>query len=714
MLDVNKLVKTSFRGISLYMPPQYKELHRTMGYEKLTLDIFSRLLKPGSVFVDVGAHVGMFTVLGSKKVGPKGEVFSFDPIPENVKALKKNLELNSLSNVKVTNQALSSSSGDKVFKIREDTGLSGFYEHPLGATVKEINVRAATLDEHFKDKKVDFIKIDTEGHEMKVLEGAKETLKNNPHAQLIIELNPSSLKSAGKTPEDLLEFILSLGYEVYSIDDQLNRFYRLTDKHKQWKDNFPQYGYTNLLCIPKGTSKSMLFFSHTNNINGAERSIVEISKSLQEQGVLVAVVKPPGGQLTKLLDEAGIASIDAPTTWWFYSPSNKRLPSTTAVLEAGVPILEQYLKIVEELDYDFVATNTSVQPWSAATAKLLSKPHLWFAHEFIETLRSPFQGAQIMQYITDSSVRVIAVSKSLKENLSKFINSEKIEVLYSPVELKVTKAVDRYYKDKSALHLISLGSVNPNKRQLDVVKAVHKLTQNGHKAELIIAGEATDKEYLTKISSYIDKHSLRDKVHILDQVEEAYPLLAESDVVVVSSEKETFGRTVVEGMLASKVVVATKSGGPEEIITSGQNGFLYNPGKLEELIKILTETATNQALNKQISKNANQSIREILAQNPVDKLAEFLKQYNKTSEPLAVMDSILEVLAKDSASLRASHEEAQKVLREAEQYHSSVRELEETVRQKDALIHNIYSSKRWRLASKLASPLDKLKRKARD
>lgn len=90
----------------------------------------------------------------------------------------------------------------------------------------------------------------------------------------------------------------------------------------------------------------------------------------------------------------------------------------------------------------------------------------------------------------------------------------------------------------------------------------------------------------------------------------------------------------------------------------------------------------------------------------------FTPSFSCSSTP-AVFNLVLAALAKDSVSLRAAHVEAQKALQEAEQHSASISQLEEEIRQKDALLHGIYNSKRWRLASKLANPLSKLSRKAR-
>lgn len=712
-LDVENLVKTTFRGTDLYMPPSYKDLYQSMGYEKQSIDLFERFLKPNSVFVDVGTHVGFFTVLAAKKIGPDGKVYSFEPIPENIAALKKNIALNKLNNVEIINHAVSSRSGDQVFKIRKDTGLSGFYDHPLGETIREIKVKTSTLDEHFKNKKIDFIKIDTEGNELKVLKGAKKTLKNNPDAKIILELNPGSLANAGTRPEELIRYIVALGYEVYSIDDDLLKVYRITNKHHDWQTNFPSYGYANLLCIPRKSTSSILFFSHANDLYGAERALTETASALLEQDIIVTVVKPPGGGLAELLDEENIPYIDAPIVWWGQPESKNKMKTSKENLKDNAFISGQYIDIINSLDYQFVATNSIVQPWPAVSAKLTGKSHLWFLHEFPESFDFIFPHFQIMHYISENSEKIFLASGALEKELSKYIDSNKLEIIYQPVTLKKNDSGRTYFKRPNALRILSVGSISTNKRQLDAIKAVHKLSNSIPNIELIIVGSVGDIAYMKIIKGYLKEHKLQNNVSILPQQKDIYQLYSQADVILVTSEKEGFGRTVVEGMLASKVVVASKSGGPEELIISDKNGYLYSPGDIDDLTKILFRLAHNKPMRNGINRVAKEAISDILAKNGVGKLAEFLKNHTQNSNKIPITETVFASIAMCSKMLKENidrrSQEIENIQEELQISHIQNQKLMNEYTQLMATLNKITASKSWKVTKPLRLGLKAVK-----
>lgn len=134
-------------------------------------------LKEGDVFVDVGAHVGKYTVTAAKIVGPRGLVVAIEPHPENYKALVRSVRLNGLRNV----VALNIAAWDR------DCELELFFAESSGRhTVKEgggrgsVKVRARALDDVLEEvevPRVDVVKVDVEGAEVEVLRGLSRTIR---------------------------------------------------------------------------------------------------------------------------------------------------------------------------------------------------------------------------------------------------------------------------------------------------------------------------------------------------------------------------------------------------------------------------------------------------------------------------------------------------------------------------------------------------------
>lgn len=182
-------------------------------------------LKNDDVFFDVGAHYGYFSLLASKLIGEKGQVFSFEASPTTFSILKKNqLEH---SNIKVYNQAVSDVNSPLTFyefpnlyseyntlEINQFKDESWFLEYKP----KEITIEAIVLDDFLEKENIQFkiIKIDVEGAEFKVIDGMKKHLKKHSPIIIMEYLSEERGQEEHIKAEKLLH---SLGFQSYLIDD---------------------------------------------------------------------------------------------------------------------------------------------------------------------------------------------------------------------------------------------------------------------------------------------------------------------------------------------------------------------------------------------------------------------------------------------------------------------------------------------------------------
>ena len=183
-------------------------------------EALAQLVKPGQTVYDVGANIGFFTILCSRLVGPQGTVYAFEPIPQNLVTLRRNIALNGLTNVVVVEKALSASTGTaemfvspwSAFHSLNIEGASKQDNH--GPQEGEIVVETITLDEFAAQAGVsapDLIKIDVEGAELVVVEGMRETLGS---------IQPLLLCELHDTQRAYSEFVDSIGYSARVIDGE--------------------------------------------------------------------------------------------------------------------------------------------------------------------------------------------------------------------------------------------------------------------------------------------------------------------------------------------------------------------------------------------------------------------------------------------------------------------------------------------------------------
>ena len=146
-----------------------------------------KTLKEGMNIIDIGANVGVYTVLAAEKVGKNGKVIAVEPEPKNYKRLIENINLNGFKNIIPQNIALTDHEGSERLYLSSSSGSHSL--SPKEDTISSIEVSLKTLDnllEELNLKKIDIIKIDTEGSEIPILKGAEKTLKTNPNIKIFV------------------------------------------------------------------------------------------------------------------------------------------------------------------------------------------------------------------------------------------------------------------------------------------------------------------------------------------------------------------------------------------------------------------------------------------------------------------------------------------------------------------------------------------------
>lgn len=211
--------------------------------EYISVNFWVEACKMDGLCLDIGAHTGRYTVLGSV-CGKKNNIVSFEPYFLNYSRMLSNLRLNKILTNNCFFSAASSKNGYKSFEIKNK---DKFFHSSSGKIVsdKEGTFKVPTLkidSLNFKSK-VNAIKIDTEGHELEVLLGAIDTLRKEKPL-LIIEKNEENLIP-------ILNLLKGLSYNFYLIDDN-NQKIQILDLSKK---NYLEQNYKNVICVFKDSLK---------------------------------------------------------------------------------------------------------------------------------------------------------------------------------------------------------------------------------------------------------------------------------------------------------------------------------------------------------------------------------------------------------------------------------------------------------------------------
>lgn len=200
-------------------------------YEAATTNLLTQVLKPGDTFVDVGAHVGFFSMMAAALVGPAGRVVAFEPNAENYASLRNNLSLNGYAHVICVNSAVGDRDGEAVFfENLDNDGGHALWDpglHPFNelskARQQARRLPITTLDTALSGlgvQSVKAVKIDTEGAEVQVLNGGARCLAAPGIELLVCEDNEFGLANLGTSGAELRQTLAQLGYTVCVADQQ--------------------------------------------------------------------------------------------------------------------------------------------------------------------------------------------------------------------------------------------------------------------------------------------------------------------------------------------------------------------------------------------------------------------------------------------------------------------------------------------------------------
>jgi FkbM family methyltransferase len=199
----------------------------TGSWEPQSWRIIEGDLPPGGTLVDVGAHIGYYSLKAAPVLGPTGHVLAIEPNPETVKILEANIRASAANSVSVQPVACSDTEATlELFAAPEgntgESSLSRANASQEKAVQRSYRVRARPLDDIVRESgvtRVDAIKIDVEGAEFLVLRGAQDTLRRF-HPAILIELLDRQLRAMGSSIAEVMSFFRAHGYAVRQQDDK--------------------------------------------------------------------------------------------------------------------------------------------------------------------------------------------------------------------------------------------------------------------------------------------------------------------------------------------------------------------------------------------------------------------------------------------------------------------------------------------------------------
>jgi glycosyltransferase involved in cell wall biosynthesis len=293
------------------------------------------------------------------------------------------------------------------------------------------------------------------------------------------------------------------------------------------------------------------------------------------------------GDLGRELEKLRIPVHVLPVPHWVASTTNARAGRFSLCrqviggLRSRVNVL---VDLIRKLSIDIVYTNTVACIDGALAARAAGLPHVWHLRERIagnRDLKSALPAWLTDRIVATLSSRMITNSDSLKTHYARVAPPEKISVVHNGIDLEAfSPGPPRRPGLREELSIppatrlvVMIASVTPRKGHLLFAEAAVLMKRATRNVAFLAVGGGHH-EYVSAIKARVEQLGINDCFHFLDWRSDIPDVLRASDVLIVASDQEPFGRTVVEAMATGLPVVATRCGGPEEIIVDRETGFL--------------------------------------------------------------------------------------------------------------------------------------------
>jgi glycosyltransferase involved in cell wall biosynthesis len=323
------------------------------------------------------------------------------------------------------------------------------------------------------------------------------------------------------------------------------------------------------------------FVLHSAKRDGANLAFLELADGLAATGLRPVATVPSDGPMRGELLRRGIPVSPVWYRWWLDrgTPVWKRAGRSAWNVAMAFPLALR----LRRLGADVVVTNTLTVVSGAVAARVLGLRHVWHVHELWggETgFEFDLGAGRSLRLVDRLSAACVAASSTVRARLvAAGVDAAKVRVVTQSVTLTAGRGASPS-RDESALVCVLVGSLIPLKRQTDAIRAVAELTRRGTPCELwLVGGES---------GGYADELRERaaasgGRVRFFGAVEDPAPIVRAADVVLSCSAVEGFGRTIVEGMLLGRTVVAAAGGAGAELIVDGVTGLTYPPGDIAAL-----------------------------------------------------------------------------------------------------------------------------------
>jgi glycosyltransferase involved in cell wall biosynthesis len=383
------------------------------------------------------------------------------------------------------------------------------------------------------------------------------------------------------------------------------------------------------------------FIGHQGTKEGAGFFMLDQIDYLRERGATIFAILPGDGALADALSEREIEFAIVPNDWWIkphWAGQDEDYGRAVIAARTMADLFERWA-------IDVVYTETVVAPAGAFGAAFAGLPHIWHMHEFaynpsaIEMAMPKESWARVIDL---TSNYVFFNSRAVAADWNGLFPAEKTRVVYNwtspsfddaPSDVSDSVARALLLDDKTFVATI-VASILPLKRQIDAVRAIGTLINEGLNVALLVVGPVVDDAYQQTLTDLVQQNHWENRIRFVGFTNHPHRIMRESNVTLVCSSSEAFGRVTIEAMAQGTPVIGSDVGGTAEIIDHEIDGLLFPLGDVAALTEHLRKLVRDESFRQRLSDGSRKKARRFQgADSSMPPVLEALERLVGTKNP---------------------------------------------------------------------------------
>ncbi len=331
--------------------------------------------------------------------------------------------------------------------------------------------------------------------------------------------------------------------------------------------------------------RNILYIFNDNNLGGAALSLLDTLAEIREYVNAIIILRDTvEDEVSSKFEELGSCCYKIRFSTDYVNIGKVTDEKKENEFKQSYEAALQLLPIIKQERIHLIHINSSVSYFAALAALMAGIPYVWHIRELMEEqFGCEFLDKELKHELYIQADKLIAISNfvSLKYQEKFSLETKKI---YDGLDIKRFRFEIDKKSDFGNIFLAAAAVISAEKGQIDAIKAVERLVQQGYtEVRLMIVGSGND-SYVWALKKYIKKKGLENNISILPFRYDLAGLRKEASYEIICSQNEALGRVTIEAMLAGNIVIGARNGGTTEIIGANEErGYLYELHNSEDL-----------------------------------------------------------------------------------------------------------------------------------